>query len=291
VLNLCDEGFNNDAFKELHVPALLEMLDIPYSGAGPASLGLCYSKALVRAIAETLEVPTPLETYLDPDDQSATLPSIFPALVKPNFGDSSLGITQEAVVETPEQLVLYLEQLRRTLPGRPALVQEFLDGPEYSVGIIGNPGQGYQMLPVLEVDYSGLAPELPRILGYESKWYPDSPYWTDVKYMEARLDGDTRRMLYDWSGLLFERLACRDYARFDFRTDREGTIKLLEVNPNPGWCWDGKFNMMAGFADLRYAEMLGAVLRVAQYRELTARTGQPAAAEQVFGGCEPLVLQ
>ena len=276
VLNLCDEGFNNEAFKELHVPAILEMLDIPYSGAGPASLGLCYNKSLVRAIAESLSVPTPLETYLDPDDQSATLPSVFPALVKPNYGDSSLGITQEAVVETPEQLVMYLEDLRKILPGRAVLIQEFLSGPEYTVGIIGNPGQGYRMLPVMGVDYSGLDPQLPPILGYESKWDPDSPYWSDIRYVETDLDEDAKRQLYDYSGLLFERLACRDYARFDFRADSEGNIKLLEVNPNPGWCWDGKFNLMAGFAGLRYAEMLRRILQAAQYREASARTGQPA---------------
>jgi D-alanine-D-alanine ligase len=94
VLNFCDEGFNNDAFMELHVPSLLETLDIPYSGAGPGCLSLCYNKALVRAIATSLDVPVPLETYFSSDDQAATIPSVFPALIKPNYGDSSIGITQ-----------------------------------------------------------------------------------------------------------------------------------------------------------------------------------------------------
>ena len=266
VLNLCDEGFNNDAFKELHIPAILEMLNIPYTGAGPASLGLCYNKSLVRAIADSLSVPTPLETYLDPDDQSATLPSVFPALVKPNFGDSSLGITMESVVETSEQLMSYLDKLRKELPGRPVLVQEFLSGAEYTVGIIGNPGRGYEMLPILAVDFSGLPGDLPQILGYESKWDADSAYWTDIKYVESDLDEDSKRLLYDYSGSLFERLDCRDYARFDFRAGSDGTIKLLEVNPNPGWCWDGKFNMMAGFAGFRYSDTLRMILRAAQMR-------------------------
>jgi len=266
VLNLCDEGFNNDAFKELHVPAILEMLNIPYSGAGPASLGLCYNKAFVRAIAKSVDVPTPLETYFDPDDQSATLPSVFPALVKPNYGDSSLGITKDAVVHTPVQLIKYLDKLRDDLPGRPVLIQEFLPGEEYSVGIIGNPGLGYHVLPVLQVDYSGLEPGLPWILGYESKWEPDSPYWTQIKCHEARIDEEVKRRLVDRSTLLFERLECRDYARFDFRADAVGKIKLLEVNPNPGWCWDGKLNYMAGFAGLRYVDLLRMILMAAQDR-------------------------
>ena len=54
--------------------------------------------------------------------------------------------------------------------------------------------------------------------------------------------------MIEHSARLFERLGCRDYARFDFRADAKGEIKLLEVNPNPGWCWDGKVNLMAGFA-------------------------------------------
>ena len=266
VLNLCDEGLDNDAFKELHVPAMLEMLGIPYSGAGPAALGFCYNKSYVRSIAESLDVPVPLETYIDPDDQSATIPSILPALVKPTYGDSSVGITKDSVVDSPRDLIGRLEEMRDEFPGMPILIQEFLAGAEYSVGVIGNPGRGFQFLPILEVDYSGLDADLPRILGYESKWMPDSPYWSQIKYHEADLDEDTTRRLYDNCGLLFERLGCRDYARFDFRADAEGAIKLLEVNPNPGWCWDGKFNYMAGYAGMRYAEMLNMVIQAAQSR-------------------------
>ena len=270
VFNLCDEGFNNDAFMELHVPAMLEVLGIPYTGAGPTCLGLCYNKSLVRAIAANLDIPVPLETYFDPDDQAATLPSAFPALVKPNFGDSSIGIRKDAVVRSPVALMNYLEELRAELPGRPVLIQEFLCGAEYSVGVIGNPGLSYRVLPPLEVDYSGLDPTLPPILGYESKWIPDSPYWSQIKYHEANMDEDTRRRLFDYSNRLFERLECRDYARFDFRADADGEIKLLEVNPNPGWCWDGKLNFMATYAGLRYAELIEQILAAAQERVMAA---------------------
>ena len=266
VLNLCDEGYQNDAFMELHVPSILEMLNIPYSGAGPAALGLCYNKSFVRAIAASLDVPVPAESHYSADDQAATIPSVFPALLKPNCGDSSIGITQQAVVSTPEQLIEYLEVLRKQLPGREVIVQEFLSGSEYSVGVIGNPGVGYHILPVLEVDFRGLQEGLPRILGYESKWLPDSPYWSQIKYHEADLKEDARRRLVDHSTLLFERLGCRDYARFDWRADSSGIIKLLEVNPNPGWCWDGKLNYMAGYDGMRYADLLREIIEAAQSR-------------------------
>ncbi len=266
VLNLCDEGFNNDALKELHVPALLELFGVPYSGAGPAALGLCYNKALVRAAAESFDIPVPLESLFDPDDQGATLPSIFPALIKPCLGDSSLGITRRSVVNNTEEAMAYLTELRTTLPGRPLLVQEFLPGREFTVGLIGNPGFGYTVLPLLEVDYSGLPAELPKILSYESKWCPDSPYWDDLEYRQAVIDDESRRQMVDWSITLFERLGCRDYARIDFRADANGQLKLLEVNPNPGWCWDGKMNLMAGFAGYRYADFIRMVLEAAQLR-------------------------
>ncbi len=275
VLNLCDEGFQNNAVLELHVPALLELLKVPYSGAGPVALGMCYNKSLVRAIAAGLDIPVPLETYFDPDDQSATLPSVFPALVKPNYGDSSIGITQDAVVHNPQELIARLGRLRDMLPGCPMLIQEFLNGPEYTVGIIGNPGMRITFLPPLAVNYSELDGRLPPILGYESKWLPDSPYWTRIRYQEANVDEETRRKLFDFSALLFERLGCRDYARFDFRTDAEGTIKLLEVNPNPGWCWDGKLNLMAGLAGLRYSDLLRLILEAAQERS-AAHSTRPA---------------
>ncbi|MBV8492314.1 MAG: D-alanine--D-alanine ligase, partial [Alphaproteobacteria bacterium] len=153
------------------------------------------------------------------------------------------------------------------------LIQEFLTGPEYSIGIVGNPGANCRVLPILEVDYSALNPELPRLLTYESKWIPDSPYWSQIAYREARLDEDTRRKMTDYANILFERLGCRDYARFDFRADAAGEIKLLEVNPNPGWCWDGKLNLMAEMAGLRYPDLLRFILEAAQERVAAQRPG------------------
>jgi D-alanine-D-alanine ligase len=265
-LNFCDEGFNNDAFMEMHVPAMLEMLGIPYSGAGPSCLGVCFNKSLVRGIAQAIDVPVPAETYFNSDDLAATIPSVFPALIKPNFGDSSIGISKDAVVHTWEEAITCLGRLRAEMPGCPILIQEFLTGPEYSIGIIGNPGQEYRVLPPLEVDYSRLDAGLPRLLSYESKWIPDSPYWSQISYREARLDEEARRKMIDYSNILFERLGCRDYARFDYRADADGEIRLLEVNPNPGWCWDGKLNLMAEIAGLRYSELLKLIIEAAQER-------------------------
>ena len=166
----------------------------------------------------------------------------------------------------------YLAWLWDELPDRPALLQEFLSGPEYAVGLVGNPGAGFTVLPPLEVDYSGLPEELPRLLSYESKTIPTSPYWTDIRYRAAALDGALQDRLVGYARLLFDRLDCRDYARFDFRTGADGTVKLLEVNPNPAWCWDGKFNLMAGFEGRSYAALLGLILEAALARFALARS-------------------
>lgn len=265
IFNLCDEGFHNDAFKELHVPAFLEMLGIPYTGAGPRCLGICYNKALTTAWAKEMGVGTPDEIWIDPDNYSTAIPTVFPSLVKPAFGDSSIGITQEAFVRTSTELVDYCDRIKSEIPGVPILVQEFLSGSEYSVAVIGN-NDNLTLLPILEVDYSHLPKHLPPILGYESKWMPDSPYWTDIKYREARLSEELAKDLYDSSVLLFNRTNCRDYARFDYRADQNGKIKLLEVNPNPGWCWDGKLMLMASFAGWTYPQLLENILKAARER-------------------------
>ncbi|NNJ24925.1 methyltransferase domain-containing protein [Alienimonas chondri] len=263
VFNLCDEGFENDALKELHVPALLEILNVPYTGGPPACLAVCYDKATVRAVAEDLDVPVPAQTILEYDDQAAHLPSTFPALLKPARGDGSIGITAGSVVNTPDEILVAADRIRREWPGRAILVQEFLTGPEYTVGVIGNPGVGVTVLPVLEVDYSDLPEGLPKILGYESKWDPESPYWTDLKFREAELPEPVRRAMVDHTLKLFSRLDCRDYARMDFRCGADGVPRLLEVNPNPGWVWDGKFNLQASLAGYDYADLLRMILEAA----------------------------
>ena len=262
VFNLCDEGFKNDAKMELHIPALLEILGVPYSGAAPTCLSLCYDKSKVRAIADSMGIPVAQETYYHPNDQAANIPSVFPALLKPAYGDSSIGITQNAVVYNAMELLDYLTELTHQFPNTPILIQEFLSGNEYSVGLIGN-GSLVEVLPILEVNYDQLPQQLPKILSYESKWMPDSAYWQKISYHEALLSADEQSKLIDYSKMLFERLDCRDYARIDFRCDAYGKLKLLEVNPNPGWCWDGKLNLMAGFAGISYEMLLDKICKAA----------------------------
>ena len=266
VFNLCDEGYNNDPRKELHIPALLEMLDLSYTGSSSQCLAFCYDKSLVRGIAKEMDIPVPDAFFIEPDDTSFNLPFCFPVIVKPNFGDSSFGITQQSVANDHEQLINAISMIREKLGyDKPILVEELLTGKDLSVGIIGNPLTSYTVLPITEEDYSDVPAGLPRICGYEAKWLPDSPYFK-IKSIPTNLAERTEKFIVECCMKLFERLECRDYSRFDWRLDAKGQPKLLEVNPNPGWCWDGHLAKMAKFGGLSYADMLQSIIQAAEQR-------------------------
>jgi len=262
VFNLCDEGFNNDATKELHIPSLLEALAIPYSGGSPQCLAYCYDKSLVRGIATEMDIPVPAAFTVAPEAVTfISFPLDFPVIVKPNFGDSSVGITADSVCYNIAQLEEAIHKVRQWYGyACPVLVEEYLTGKDISVGIIGNPPDNYTVLPIIEEDYSGLPDGLPRICGYEAKWDADSVYFKTIRSIPADLPLATTEFLHASCNRLFDRLGCRDYARFDWRLDANGTPRLLEANPNPGWCWDGHLARMAEHAGMDYAAMLKAIV-------------------------------
>lgn len=266
VFNLCDEGFQNDPKKELHVPALLEILGIPYTGSAPQCLAFCYDKSLVRGVAREMQIPVPEAVFVRGEDSTYEIPFRLPAIVKPNSGDSSFGITGKNVAYSFEDLTRAISSIRSRFGfEKPILVEEFLTGPDLSVGIIGNPPESYTVLPIIEEDYSALPPGLPRICGYEAKWIQDSPYWK-ITSVRADLPEETEKQIIEWSVQMTSRLGSRDYTRLDWRISADGEPKLLEVNPNPGWCWDGHLAKMAKLAGISYGGMIGMILKAAEAR-------------------------
>jgi len=266
IFNLCDEGFYNDARKELHVPALLEILGVPYTGSGPQCLAFCYDKSLVRGVASEMRIASPDAFFVKPDNTTFEIPFKFPVLVKPNFGDSSFGITRKSVANTIEEVVNVISDIREKFGyDKPILVEEFLTGKDLSVGIIGNPPEDYRVLPIIEEDYSCLPSDLPKICGYEAKWLPDSPYWK-LRSLPANLPDDLEKSIVEGCLELFERFECCDYCRFDLRLDSEGTPKLLEINPNPGWVWDGHLAKMCKLDGISYKDMLWMILQANERR-------------------------
>jgi len=266
VFNLCDEGFGNDARKELHIPALLEMMNLPYTGSNPQTLAYCYDKSLIRGIATEIGVPVANAFVITAEDNLFELNIPFPVIAKPNFGDSSFGITQKNVANTIEELADAILRIREQFGyDKPILVEEFLTGAEVSVGIIGN-SDNYMVLPIIEEDYSELPEGLPKICGYEAKWLPDSPYMQTLRSIRASLPLSLEQELINHSLKLFQRLDCKDYCRFDWRLNSLNEPKMLEVNPNPGWCWDGHLAKMSSIGGMDYTQMLEAILNAADTR-------------------------
>lgn len=298
ILNLCDEGYENDANKELHVPALLDTLHLDYTGAGPNCLAFCFDKGIVNRAAEAIGISTPREIHyisINSSDNNTTTTVFsvhdieqldhiistkiggYPAFIKPIKGDNSLGITGRSIVNSKTELINYIRELDTTLGIRDILVQEYLTGSEYGIGMVGNVDTGFHFFPILEVDYTKIIDRnLPPILGFESKWDPTSPYWSEIQYKRARLSPAVEAKLKDSCITLWKRFGFKDYGRFDFRCDvgkgdgygpaGVGEIKLLEVNPNPGWCWDGKFTLMAQMDGYQYRDVLAMIIWAAHDR-------------------------
>lgn len=266
VVNFCDTGLYNNPQFEIHIATNLETMNLPYTGATPRAMLYCYDKQIVRLVARSLGVDVPAEQFVPADAvRSATVQS-FPALIKPNTADGSVGITKDSVVHNDDEARAYLAWLADELPGQDVLIQEYLPGTEFGLGIIGNPDAEFVPLPMLQVDFSALPEGLAPILSFESKTDPESPYWSDIRLQPATLPEEQRETLGERCRSLFHRLGLRDYGRFDFRTAADGTVKLMEVNPNPAWAWDAKLAVMASFAGLSYAEMLEKLIATAWAR-------------------------
>ncbi len=266
ILNFCDTGYNNRLSNEANVPALLELLDIPYTGAGPSAMHRAIDKAMVRLLAAAVGIPVPNEILVDLRASPLSRPELYPAIIKPNAGCGSLGVSPDCVVSNALEAEAYLQHLAEKTNWTHALCQDFLTGPEYTLGLVGNPGHGFTVLPPLEIDYSGLNPDLPPILTYGSKADPDSPYWQALRFQRAELDDAIYARMLDSSLWLFERLEIHDYARFDYRAGADGVPRLLDVNCNPTWSFDGKMAIMAEWAGYSYGELLAMIIEAARLR-------------------------
>jgi D-alanine-D-alanine ligase len=233
VLNLCDDGFLNDPSMEAHILALLEVLGIRYTGAGPSCSTLCYDRSAVKLLAASIGIPVPWHVLIPEGSEEIPASVRYPVLVDPNFGDNSWGITERSVVRSREELRAASRDLRTYWGYRgPVLVEEFVDGIDLTVSIVGNPPNDV-VLPVLTENYSCLPDGLPRVLTYAAKWLPESPY-RRVRSAPAEIPDGVRSQVVRWSRALFVRLGCRDYARFDWRLGRDGIPPAPGGQPQPG---------------------------------------------------------
>jgi D-alanine-D-alanine ligase len=272
VLQFCDEGYMNNARMELHVTAFLEMVGIPYTGTGPVALGITYDKQIVLDIAKSIGIPVPQSVLVEKDED--IIPSIrrnnleFPLFVKPNCTDGSYGITTRSICYNDDDIMQAVKMIRDSFfVVGPILIQEYLEGNDLNTAVIGN-FPNMKFLPITEEDYSEVPPELPRVLGFESKWDENSPYFRIGTILAKSVSEETKNYMNECSAKLCKRIGLRDYVRFDWKLDSKGKPRLLEANPNCGWSYDAHMQRMCALADISYSQMLRMILDSARERLL-----------------------
>ena len=224
------EVFGEDDTKEPHVAAYFELLDLHFTGSGLRGLAMAMDKPLAKKVLQFHAIRTPRFLTVFRGRVGWADDLHFPVIVKPAREDGSIGIGFEALVHGIKELMERIDELHATFD-HAVLVEEYIDGREIYVGVLGNAPP--QALPPIELDLSHLPEGTPRIAASEVKWQRGTRAYRGSKMRVADLAEDVVTALQDTAVTAFRALALRDYARFDFRLAADGTPYLIEANPNP----------------------------------------------------------
>ena len=259
------EGFRGPS-REAQIPAMLEMLGIPYTGSDPLTLGLCLDKSRAKEILAYHKIPTPKFSVIEEESQIKNLDMALPAIVKPLYEGSSKGIYDASVAKSGPDLA---KQIRKVLAeyDQPALVEEFLTGREFTVAMLGNDGD-LQILPIVEICFDSLPIGVNPIYSYEAKWIWDTvENPIDVHECPAKIVPELKEKIEKICRDTYKRLKCRDWCRIDIRLDNAGEPQVLELNPLPGILPNPEehscFPQAARAAGLNYPALINSVLNAA----------------------------
>ena len=236
VFNLA-EGINGEC-RESHIPAILEMLGIPYSGSGILSQALTLIKSKEKEVLDFYEIPTPSFQLFKSAGQSLHPGLNFPLIVKPNAEGSSVGIDAKSVVMNKESLRKQVNYVLTTYH-QYALVEEFCPGREFTLALLGNPPK---VMPIVEITFDHLPKDMPKIDGYEAKWLYDTPENPAELKCPAKIPTMLKSRLESIAKKTFEVLHCVDFARIDIRLDKYDEPNVLDVNALPGLMPNPKSN-------------------------------------------------
>ncbi len=230
------EGLRGDS-RESHVPAILEMLNIPYVGSNVLTTAICLNKAWTKKILLYHGISTPKFCVCQNLQEAEKINEGFPYFLKPNEEGSSIGITEENLVHNKAQLHTRLRQMLREYQ-QPILVEQFIEGREFSTGLLGRAGEDPEALSILEIDFSKF-PEVGGVFGQRAKTVLDS---LDHYICPAQIPEKLKNTLERLSVDIWYALETKDFARIDFRMDSEGKLFFLEINPLPGMDFDTEEN-------------------------------------------------
>jgi D-alanine-D-alanine ligase len=253
--------------REAQIPAMLEMLGIPYTGSDPLTLGICLDKSRAKEILSYHGVPTPAFSVISSLDELRESSVPLPCIVKPLHEGSSKGVLDSSVVRNADAL---RTQVKRVLVeyDEPALVEKFLPGKEFTVALLGN-GDDVRVLPIIELHFDNLPMGANAIYSFEAKWEWDSLEHPlgEMYTCPAKIAEPLARRIGKTCLKAFNVLRCRDWCRIDLRLDENGVPNIIELNPLPGILPNpddhSAFPMAARVGGIEYEAMLNNVLDLA----------------------------
>jgi D-alanine-D-alanine ligase len=249
--------------REAHVPAICELLDIPYTGSDPATLSIALDKGLAKRMVKQEGVLTPGFMLMTTGKERLPKDMKFPMIVKPVAEGSSKGVMQKSVVTTEQELREIAREMAQKYE-QPAMAEEYITGREFTVGLLGE--RRPRVLAPMEIVFLDRSEQLP-VYSFEHKLD-----WNDrIRYdAPAKLEPAQMRKMMDVSRDVFTALGCRDVARIDFRMDAQGKIYFLECNPlpglTPGW---SDLCLIAQAAGMDYRTLIGEIMSgaIRRYKE------------------------
>jgi D-alanine-D-alanine ligase len=264
-INLC-ESLDDDPRFIGHPAAVLELLDIPFSGSPSAALMLTTDKVITKCLLRANGIKTP--EYLIYDGASDFDPHLlrFPVILKPMLQDASIGIDQESIFEDGRELEKEIKKFFSQFGT--LLVEEYVAGREFNVSIFGYPSP--RVLPVAEIDFLAFPQGIYPIVGYRAKWDISSFEYSHTPRMFPQdLSPILRQGIEATAVRCFQLLMLRDYGRVDMRVDDQGQIHVLEVNANPCLSPDAGFAAAVGEAGMTYSEMVRGLVGFMVHRSKT----------------------
>jgi D-alanine-D-alanine ligase len=258
-------GFN----RESQIPAMLEMLQLPYSGSDALTLGICLDKSRAKEILTYHKIPNAKFIVADRMEDIRKINFDFPFIVKPISEGSSKGIFSSSLVKNQKELE---EEIQRIIfsYNQPALIEEFLPGREFTVAVLGN-GEDAEILPIIEIRYDDFPVDVVPLYSYEAKWILDTKENEfNVFDCPAKLDPRLKSKIKDTVLKTYNVLRCKDWSRIDIRLDKNDVPNIIEINPLPGIMPDpnenSSFPKAARAAGMTYNQMIQSVLYSAAKR-------------------------
>jgi D-alanine-D-alanine ligase len=254
------EAFDDVATWDQNVVAYLELLKVPYTGCNSRGLLLGRDKALTKKILAYHRIPVP-EFVVFHRGHKVRRPKRlgFPLIVKSLTLDASIGISQASVVDDDQHLAERVAFIHESI-GTDALVEQYVEGRELCVGVLGN--QRLVALPVWELDFGSMPDEAPRIATERLKWNTRYQKKHGIKTGAARLAGGEARRIQSVCKRVYRNLMMSGYARVDLRLTASGKVYVLEANPNPQLAYGEDFAESAEHAGIQYAPLLQRIVNL-----------------------------